>query len=243
MKTFDRALDVPAESLAPEGGQAALYLRAYLSLRFAIGVAGILLPVVLLIGDFWLSGSPSARGSLSAYYHSGMRDVFVGTLVVTGAFLVTYRVVNHRPTNVITTVAGVACIGVAFFPTEGEAGDPLTPLQAWLGEGAVGAVHFVSAAVFIGLLGVISIYFAREAKAKDPTSRWVAYHYACAAAIYAASAYVVVTKSTGAGDRYSLLIGETVAVLAFGASWLSKGLALRGLVLKGLVPHRFLPAA
>lgn len=236
-----KALDVPPESLAPEGDQADLYLRAYLSLRFAIGLAGVLLPLVLLFGDIWLSRSPVARGSLSAYYHSGMRDVFVGALVVTGAFLVTYRVVNHRPTNLITTVAGVACMGVAVFPTEGGAGDPLTPLQGWLGEGTVSAVHFVSAAVFIGLLGVISIFFAREARAKDPHSRWPAYHYTCAAAIYAAVAYVLVTKATGVGDRYSLLIGETVAVEAFGASWLSKGLALRAEVLRRFLPERLLP--
>lgn len=233
-----RGLDVPPESLAAEGDQADLYLRAYLSLRFAIGAAGILLPVVLLVGDIWLSGTPGGRGSISAYYHSGMRDVFVGTLVVIGAFLVTYRVANHRPTNVITTVAGIACVGVAVFPTQGGAGDPLTPLQERAGEGAVAAVHYVSAAVFIGLLGLISVYFAREAKASDPGSPWVVYHYACAAAIYAASAYVVLTQATGTGDRYSLLIGETVAVEAFGASWLSKGLALRGLVLRPMLLRR-----
>src|SRR4051794_4907403 len=72
--------------------RAYLYLRAYLMLRLAIGALGVLLPVVLLAGDgLFLKGSVWPRESLSAYYHSGMRDEFVGTLVATGVFLITYK--------------------------------------------------------------------------------------------------------------------------------------------------------
>lgn len=35
------------------------------------------------------------RGSLSAYYHSGIRDLFVGSLCVTAVFLITYKMFEH----------------------------------------------------------------------------------------------------------------------------------------------------
>jgi hypothetical protein len=38
--------------------------------------------------------------------------------------------------------------------------------------------------------------------------------------------FVAITKFLDWFDSYSLLIGETVAVLAFGLSWLMKGLEL-----------------
>ena len=36
------------------------------------------------------SCSVHVRGSLSAYYHSSMQDIFVGSLCVTGLLLITY---------------------------------------------------------------------------------------------------------------------------------------------------------
>lgn len=218
-------------SLTPSEEQTRLYLRAYLLMRLVVGMVGILLPLVLFIGDILvLEGSPGARGSISAYYHSGMRDVFVAGLSVIGVFLITYRVAEHPLTNRITTIAGVACIGVAFFPTTGLPGYTPTPLQEYFGISVTRTVHFICAATFILLLAAISVRFGREAQTKERGSPWAPYHYACAVVIVVACAYIAVTKLSGVGDEYSLLIGETAAVLAFGASWLSKGLELKVLL-------------
>jgi hypothetical protein len=48
-------------------------------------------------------------------------------------------------------------------------------------------------------------------------------HRSCAYAIFASVAYIALTKVTGVWDDYSLIIGETIAVLAFGFSWAFKG--------------------
>src|SRR4051794_15891591 len=65
-----------------------LYLRSYLLMRAVIGFIGLALPVALVLGDWGLErGTLLAKGSLSAYFYSGMRDVFVGSLCVTGLFL------------------------------------------------------------------------------------------------------------------------------------------------------------
>src|SRR5438132_210540 len=68
-----------------------LYVRSYLLIRTVVGVLGIALPLVLIVGEsFFLKGSAEVRGSLSAYYHSPMRDFFVGSLCVIGVLLITY---------------------------------------------------------------------------------------------------------------------------------------------------------
>ncbi len=49
----------------------------YLSLRIGIAAIGAALPVALWVGALLLDGS-SLQNSMSAYYYTGMRDVFVG---------------------------------------------------------------------------------------------------------------------------------------------------------------------
>lgn len=220
------------------------YLRSYLVLRMAIGVLGIALPVVLILCDGLFLAGDLPRGSLSAYYHSGLRDVFVGTLCATAVFLVTYKVVEQGLDNTLSIAAGLAAFAVAVFPTNRPAGSssPLTPLQDRLGESATATVHYVAAAAFILLLMALSICFGiREGKRKQqrpegraslPPTFWKWFHLGCAILILGAVIYIGVTQATNRWDEYSLLVGEIVAVESFGASWLAKGLeltAFRGL--------------
>ncbi|MEV8517880.1 hypothetical protein [Dactylosporangium sp. NPDC051484] len=225
----------PAQLNSPDAG--VLYLRSYLLMRAVIGFIGLALPFLLVLGDLALAGG-GIRGSLSAYFYSGMRDVFVGALCVTGLFLVTYKVFEHNLDNLLSLVAGVAALGVALFCTDRPKGStvPITPLQERLGETPVAVVHYVSAAVFIVSLGIISLYFGiREGKRTELTGRlspafWRRFHWACAAGIGVAVLFIAVTELTGWFDDYSLIVGETLAILSFGASWLMKGLELRVLL-------------
>ena len=59
---------------------------------------------------------------------------------------------------------------------------------------------------------------------RSPTF-WRGYTRSCAGAIAAAVVWIVVTALVGEPSK-ALLIGEAVAVWAFGASWLMKGLEL-----------------
>jgi peptidoglycan/LPS O-acetylase OafA/YrhL len=184
--------------------------------------------VLLLVDGLFLAGE-MPRGSLSAYYHTGMRDVFVGSLCVVGVFLITYMAFHYNWDNLLSTLAGLAVLGVAVFPTGGNT--PLTPLQERMGEKPVSTVHMLSAAIFILSLAVISFLFGRrEGRRPDRTDeqqgRGKLLHWACGLVIIAAVAYVLITKWLGRFDEHSLFYGETIAVLAFGLSWLMKGLEL-----------------
>ncbi|WP_433077713.1 hypothetical protein ACQP1P_35270 [Dactylosporangium sp. CA-052675] len=225
----------PERLAAPDAG--VLYLRSYLLMRAVIGFIGLALPVALVLGDLALEGG-GVRGSLSEYFYTGMRDVFVGAMCVTGLFLVTYKVFEHNLDNLLSNVAGIAALGVALFSTDRpkHATLALTPLQQRMGEAPVAIVHYTCAAVFIVCLGVISLYFGiREGNRTELPGRrspafWRRFHFTCAALVGIAVVFIAVTEATGALEDYALIIGETLAVLGFGASWLMKGLELRVLL-------------
>ncbi|WP_433207035.1 hypothetical protein ACQP00_40590 [Dactylosporangium sp. CS-047395] len=125
----------PSEERLAEPDAGVLYLRSYLLMRAVIGFIGLALPFALVLGDLALEGG-RPRGSLSEYFYTGMRDVFVGALCVTGLFLLTYKAFEHNLDNLLSHVAGVAALGVALFSTDRTEGSTiaLTPLQEKMGE-------------------------------------------------------------------------------------------------------------
>jgi hypothetical protein len=219
------------------------YVRSYLIMRVAVGALGIALPILLLLGVWILfDDRPFARGSLSSYYYSGMRELFVGALCAIGVFLVTYKVAERSRENRLSIYAGAAVIIVALFPTGRPRRVAETPLQDLIGGTTVEWIHYGAAAAFIGSLAVISYYFAKPAPKTGnlPPSFWRRYHLLCAGLIVAALALAAVQGLTGWPDK-GLLIAEVVAVWAFGASWLMKGLELD--VLLGTRRERSAPPA
>jgi hypothetical protein len=218
----------------PTDPSTARYVRSYLIMRTVVGALGIALPFVLVLVDgLWFHGDPFPRTSLSAYYYSGARELFVGALSAIGVFLITYKVAEINLDNTLSLLAGVAVLVVALFPT-GRPNDlvGLMPLQDRLGESVVGGIHFTFAGVFILSLAAISYYFGKREGARTPTSGrwsprfWQTYHWICAGTIVAAFAWSAITELSGWGPSQSLLYGEAMAVWAFGASWLWKGLEL-----------------
>lgn len=234
MNQFMRKAFVVSDRPAASEVERTLYLRSYLAVRIAVGVLGFLLPVIVVLVDgLWFDGR-FPRDSLSAYYWSGTRDVFVGGLCATAIVLVTYKVVEWNPDNLFSIIAGAAAVLVAMFPTSHPPGDfALTPLQDRLSETAVKVVHFSAASVFILSLSVICVFFGvRDGKRPDRgprrRHRWRVFHYSCAAVIGVAVLFILVVD-LGLGWDRALLVGEIASVWAFSASWLAKGLELREL--------------
>jgi hypothetical protein len=231
----DYTIDTPRQAVA-DGGTA--YVSAYLRLRLLIGTLAVLLPVMLLAGDAILLPEPiTARGSLSAYYHSGMRDEFVGVLVAIGTFLLTYKVAEWDKDNFLSCVAGLALIVVAVFPTWRPDGNPTlpTPLQELMGENLVADIHAVAAGVcFVSLAGMSYLFGVREGQALPPRGRrspsfWRAFHWICSGLVAFAVVGVAVADAGKVGGSATLWF-ETTALVAFGTSWFAKGFQLKRLV-------------
>src|SRR2546429_601723 len=201
---------------------------AYLLLRTVIGWIGTLLPVVLIAGEA-ACYSTTLPGSMSGYYYTPMRNVFVGALCVLGFFLVAYDS-GAVADRVITNVAGVGALGVALCPTK-PAVAHLT-----LAQEVTGDFHLAFAVVAFVALGVMSLRFAEgdsDGPAGSPPSRGAAVAYrSCGGFILACVALAAVSNALPASVKSAwplLFIFEALAVFAFGISWFVKGNALRSL--------------
>jgi hypothetical protein len=216
-----------------------LYLESWFLMRLVVGLLGVLMPFLLIAGDAILfPRGPLPGGSLSSYYHSGMRDVFVGILCVVGVFLIAYMALHWNWDNAITMGAGAAAIVVALVPTNVGAGGIQTPVQQKFGQDDVAHVHFIAAGVFVVLLAVMSLRFGRREDEVGRNRRWRSWHFACGLVILAALVLLAVAEWAGVHSVAGLsvlLFVEVVSTLAFGLSWLIKGGELsQTLVRRGL---------
>jgi hypothetical protein len=214
-----------------------------LSLRKGLGLLGLALPAVFLLGS---PGIPLQR-SLSAYYYiPHLRDLLVGVLWAIGAFLVFYRgystvpkpfhrlpawLSRHMTDTKLTTLAGIGALATALLPT------CETPAQC--GNTFVAGLHVVGAVTFLGTLAVLSIWAFTESdtnpKDWDTAKRWSNRVYTtCGWTILAAlvaAGLVLKFHITAIGPFTQPIFWlESVAIWAFGLSWLVKGEAIQALV-------------
>jgi hypothetical protein len=218
----------------PTDPMALRYVRSYLFLRLGVGAGGVALPFILVLCDGLLfSGDPFPRDSISAYYYSGMRDLMVGAICSTGVFLLAYKVTERNLDNTFSIVAGLAAVTAALSPPRLPHGVTPSPLQNLVGNEVTAWTHFISAVIFITCLAVLSFFFGvREGrrpaqKGKLPPTFWRIYHWVCAGLIAGALLWMGSYELFSHwGPRQTLLIGETLSLIAFGASWLLKGLEL-----------------
>lgn len=191
-----------------------------------IGWAGLLMPAVVRIGG-WLVDGIHATDSLSAYYYTSMRDIFVSTTVLTGALLACYRT-QHVRDNIVATIAGLAAIGAALFPmnpvyaAELLARYPELGTQAHYANHGILGYHLVFAITFAALSFYL-VFF--RFGAAPPTSvqeykRNVAYKICGGVMLlsYAAIAFLGLAM-----EGQSVFWPETCAVVAFAAAWLVNG--------------------
>jgi hypothetical protein len=88
---------------------------------------------VLITGNV-IFFTTSLPGSMSGYYYTHMRDLFVGALCALGVFLVAY-VGYDEVDRWITNIAGLCAIGVAFFPPSRQSARPMPVPARRLGSG------------------------------------------------------------------------------------------------------------
>jgi hypothetical protein len=148
----------------------------YLSLRKTVGWIGTLLPVVLIAGNaiFFTTNLPD---SMSSYYYTHMRDVFVGALCALGVFLIAYAGYDEWD-RWITNIAGIGAIGVAMCATKpavcgtrAHACPPPAVRSMTTEQNIVGDIHLVFAAVAFLALGVMAVRFAKLPPRDEPRPR------------------------------------------------------------------------
>jgi hypothetical protein len=191
-----------------------------------VGFLGVLLPVILPIGVVLLSSGTGLQDSISDYYDTVMRGVFVGVLFAIGVFLFSY--VGYEPSpdkktyepsdNTAGNLACVFALGVALFPTTSD-------------SNVVRTTHFLSAAALFLTLSYFSLYlFTKTKVGATPTPKketrnkvYVVCGVFMLACIALIAVYNWLFQDTSIAVIKPVFWLESLALWAFGWSWFVKG--------------------
>ncbi len=211
---------------------------SYLTLRKTIGFLGIALPFLVSLGALAIFQT-GFRGSISGYYYTGMRDVFVGVLWAIGVFLFSYKGYGQED-DWAGNLACIFAIGVTLFPTTPEcvAASNCPPTLNVPQAQVVGYLHFFFAACFFLTLSYFSIFlFTRtNPKGKPPMTRrkllrnriYRICGYLMVFCIVLIGVYsFVLSKAWPVLESYHPIYWlEALAIVTFGVSWIIKGEAI-----------------
>ncbi len=197
---------------------------SYLTLRRAIGAMGITLPLLVTIipALAWaVSGQaefPSMKASISEYYDSPSRNVFVGVLFALGSFLGSYR--GHADgqlklfgrdvlgDNGLANISAGCAFATALFPVTSD--------HAW-----VRFVHVAAAGGLFSAFAVLSAFqFTRGNSSHNRLYR------VCGVLVAFLLACVIVYKLTPGAQRVMpglVFYLETAMLITFGVAWIVKG--------------------
>ena len=124
-------------------------VMSYLGIRRSLGLLALMLPLILGPFGYFVLGI-DIQDNMSSYYHTPLRDIFVGVMCAMGIFLFCYHGYDTFE-NWTGNCACASAIGVAFFPLEANS-DPLHQ------SSLVGYIHIVSGGVFFFTLAIYSLY-------------------------------------------------------------------------------------
>lgn len=209
---------------------------SYLTVRKIIGILGLLFPLLLVLGSYILGKCNEIQPSISNYYHTNMRDVFVGYVCTLSIFLFSYKGYDLTD-RIVSALTGIFGLIVALMPTNLKA-DPLTGLipdcNIWCNverHNWIGIVHLAAAGLFILGMAYFTLFLFTKGET-DPTPQKLIRNK-----IYKSAGYIMLTCiallilffvlpdsiSNPLLKFKPVFWLETIAFLAFGFSWLVKG--------------------
>ena len=188
------------------------------TLQKVIGLLAFLLPIMVVLVSWILSDITGFQDSISDYYHTISRNYFVGTLCAVGVCLFAYKGYELKD-NIAGDVASILLLLTAFILN--DYGNDLT---------LNGILHLVFAGSFFGVL----IYFCLVlfVKGSDQPSKQKIYrnriYRVCGYVMIACIGTIALSFSApalkGMLEPFQYIFWlETVALFAFGISWLTKG--------------------
>lgn len=198
--------------------------------RQLIGWLGFFLPLLLWLIAGWrpTEGLPrwGLLESVSSYYYTGAVVAFVGILSALAVFLFTYEgydnALRSRDRGA-AIVAGIAALGVAFFPTDA----PVLALRPSWWTPLMRTLHYGSAVVLFGSFIVFALFLFPKSAGKpgEPADRGKkvrnALYVVCGVFMLAC----MVWAGIAGANESPIFLPEAIALVAFALSWLVKGRA------------------
>jgi hypothetical protein len=194
--------------------------------RRLIGILGMALPLICFAGGAIFAGYP-LQASISSYYHTNVRDFFVGLMFGLSFFLVTYKG-HERIDTVADIVTGLAGLSLALFPCLGkDATDPVGFFQ--LPPAVSDIVHVCSAGAFFLLLAFTATFLFTRSSHERPEGQKLkrnVLYIVCGCLMFAGLACLLMLRiffPAALEDTSVVFWIETLMLEAFGVSWLVKG--------------------
>jgi hypothetical protein len=201
---------------------------SYLTMRRLIGILGISLPFIVILGGL-TQGEPALQGSISGYYYTNMRDLFVGILSGVALFLLSYRGYEQID-DIVANMSGVFALGIILFPTAMYSGKAVRVGMFLIVDNISEIIHLAFGALFFLALSFNSLFlFTRRhpgVMGREKKRRNIIYR-SCGIvmllAIVCIIIYTLFLRGTFVAAMNPVLVLESVALMAFGISWLVKG--------------------
>ena len=155
---------------------------SYVTIRKAIGWLGMLLPFMLVLGNYAINNlhllnnylfidkdcyevyvpDNSFKSSISHYYYTTVGPLFTGVLIAVALFMFSYKGHVKRDgefglsDTALTNLAGLFALGVVVFPTSADS--CITDnIHIFISSQTVGNIHYAMAAAFFISLSFMSI--------------------------------------------------------------------------------------
>ena len=194
----------------------------YLTLRKSVGILGIFLPLVLIFGVKFITNCNTLQDSISDYYYTKMGHYMTGTLCAVSLFMFSYK--GYGPKDLWAgRGASIFSLAVAFFPCSNY--NPLSECKALVmkGDDTINLIHFVSAACLFLIFSFFCLFFFTKSSGHPTITILLS--------IILILLYSVIPALHEQFKNYKPIFWlETLALLAFGFSWLTKG--------EGLLPDK-----
>lgn len=208
------------------------YVISFLTLRKAVGILGMVLPFVLLIGYFLFEKGCKFPPSISHFYYTDMGNLFVGILCAVALFLFTYNGYDKRD-MIASKLGGTFALIVAMFPTNfGKYTLDECSRITQQSNAFSNAMHYGGAVLLFSTFAYFSlVLFVKSSQEGNIHGQKLIRNYIYKTCGWVIVVCIVAIALIGIIDSwYQALkhlkptyVLETIALLAFGYSWLIKG--------------------
>jgi hypothetical protein len=207
------------------------YVISYLNLRKAVGVLGIALPVVLITVYPLLNKGCTLPPSISHYYYTNMGTFFTGTLCAVAMFLFSYKG-PEKADERASMIAAACALGVAFLPANPKIYLQQCSTITLTMNDVRNAFHYGFAALLFLTFAYFSLFLFTKKDAYPTPEKLVRnkIYKACGwiiivCVIAIAAVTIIEHRQAVEAQKANIytFIFETIALFAFGISWLLKG--------------------
>ncbi len=201
---------------------------SYCQIRRAVGILGLALAPGLILINYFFGHCTQIQDSISHYYYTVSGTLLVGILCAVGLFLYTYRGFDkwdRRSSN----FAAICAFGVAFSPCNMSSACLKCDVLYYSDNSLRSGIHYGSAVSLFVTLALISLFLFTKTNKEylEPRKR-------ARNTIYRTCGIVMLIAMIGMlgllnadfqklMGRAALFVLETIALSAFGISWLVKG--------------------